>query len=282
MRYLVFISIMVFLSGPQFNLVAQPVEGSTVIYKQLDTLQLSLKVYQQARVSGKSRPAIVFFFGGGWNSRNLTQFEPHALFFAQRGMVAFIADYRVKNQNQSSPFDAAADALSAVRYIRDNATVLGIDPSRIVAAGGSAGGHLAAVTGNIKGLDDPLEDLSVSSAANALILFNPVFDNGPAGYAFERVGGEARYKSISPIDNIRSGAPPTCVFLGTNDHLIPVETAQRYKKRMEEVGSRCDLHLFPGEKHGFFNYKKNDEANTNYYSTLKLADDFLVSIGYLK
>ena len=282
MRYLVFISIMVFLSGPQFNLVAQPVEGSTVIYKQLDTLQLSLKVYQQARVSGKSRPAIVFFFGGGWNSRNLTQFEPHALFFAQRGMVAFIADYRVKNQNQSSPFDAAADALSAVRYIRDNATVLGVDPSRIVAAGGSAGGHLAAVTGNIKGLDDPLEDLSVSSAANALILFNPVFDNGPAGYGFERVGGEARYKSISPIDNIRRGAPPTCVFLGTNDHLIPVETAQRYKKRMEEVGSRCDLHLFPGEKHGFFNYKKNDEANTNYYSTLKLADDFLVSIGYLK
>ena len=81
-----------------------------------------------------------------------------------------------------------ADAKSALRYVRAHATELGIDPQRIAAAGGSAGGHLAAFTALVDGLDDPQDDLAVSCKPNALVLFNPVFNNGPDQWGHGRVG----------------------------------------------------------------------------------------------
>jgi acetyl esterase len=115
----------------------------------------------------------------------------------------------------------------------------------------------------------------VSCIPNSLVLFNPVIDNSPGGYGYERIG-EA-YKNFSPLHNINKGAPPTIFFLGTNDDLIPVETAQYYKVVMEKVGSRCDLKLYKGEGHGFFNYR-----NTKYYNqTVAVTDRFLQSLGYI-
>jgi acetyl esterase/lipase len=107
------------------------------------------------------------------------------------------------------------------------------------------------------------------------VLFNPVIDNGPGGYGYERIGNA--YKDFSPLHNIREGAPPTIIFLGTNDNLIPVETAEYYQKVMEKVGSRCELYLYEGQGHGFFNYR-----NPEYYKkTVFEADKFLQSLGYL-
>src|SRR5690606_22014388 len=118
------------------------------------------------------------------------------------------------------------------------------------AAGGSAGGHLAAFLGLMDGKDDPQDDLSVSAKANALILFNPVFNNGPGNYAFDRIGAD--YKSFSPAHNITSNAPPTVIFLGTEDHLIPVKTVTDFQTEMKSKGVRCDVHLYEGAKHGFY------------------------------
>jgi acetyl esterase len=115
----------------------------------------------------------------------------------------------------------------------------------------------------------------VSCIPDALVLYNPVIDNGPGGYGYDRVGEE--YRSFSPLHNIRSGAPPTIFFLGTEDKLIPVETARYYKKVMEIVGSRCDLKISEGEAHGFFNYSMPD----NYRKTVLETDEFLQSLGYL-
>jgi len=67
------------------------------------------------------------------------------------------------------------------------------------------------------------------------------------------------------------------ISLGTEDQLIPVETVQYYKKVMEKVGSRCDLFLYEGEAHGFFNYRQFD----NYQKTLSGANRFLISLGFL-
>ena len=111
---------------------------------------------------------------------------------------------------------------------------------------------------------------------NALVLYNPVIDNGPGGYGYERIGN--KYKRFSPIHNIETGAPPTILFLGTEDQLIPVETAKYYQKVMERVGSRCELKLYKGEGHGFFNYRKFD----NYRKTVIESDQFLQSLGYLE
>jgi acetyl esterase len=247
-----------------------------VQYKQVDTTTLSMELYYPSTLnSAKIYPAILFFFGGGWNNGTLSQFEPHARYFAQRGLVCILVEYRVNQVHKTSPFESLKDAKSAIRFIRENAARFHIDHSKIAAAGGSAGGHLAAATALIEDYNEPGDNRSVSCVPNALLLFNPVIDNGPGGYGYERIG--AAYKSFSPLHNINKGAPPTIMFLGTADALIPVETAKYYQKVMEKVNSRCDLFLYEGQPHGFFNYR-----NFEYYKiTLAESDRFLQSIGYL-
>jgi acetyl esterase/lipase len=247
------------------------------IYKTASGTPLKLWIFvPQGHKPSDSRPAAVFFFGGGWNGGTPGQFEPHARYLASRGMVAVVADYRVKSRQRTSPFECVADGKSAVRWLRSNAKRLGIDPERLAAGGGSAGGHVAAATGTLPGLDERDEDASISSKPNALLLFNPVYDNGPKGYGYSRV--RERYKEISPMHNIRKGAPPTIVFLGDRDSLIPVKTAEDYKAKMIAVGARCDLHVYPGQKHGFFNIRNRE----HYAKTVIAMDKFLTSLGWLK
>ena len=253
-----------------------PDTETSLVYKHVDSTDLKLYVYYpEEKAYDEPHAAIVFFFGGGWNRSNITQFEPHALHFASRGMVAILAEYRVRDLHGTTPFDAVSDAKSVFRYLRKNAEILGIDPGRIAGAGGSAGGHIAAAAAMVPGLDDPSDDMSISPRPDALVLFNPVFDNGPEGYGFERIGD--RYREISPIHNIRPGNPPTIVFLGTNDRLIPVSTAEKFRDKMIAAGNVCELLLYEGEGHGFFNYRHA----ANYAETLKETQRFLISLGYI-
>lgn len=248
-----------------------------ILYKQVDTTRLYLEVYEPSKqnLTG-SNAAMLFFFGGGWNGGSTHQFKPHAEYFAKRGVVCFLVDYRVKSRNKTSPFESLKDAKSAMRFVRKNAKKFGIDPSKIIGSGGSAGGHLAAATALIDGYNENADDISISCKPNALVLYNPVVDNGPAGYGYERIGDA--YKNFSPLHNIKKDAPPTIFFLGTKDKLIPVVTAQYYKAAMEKVGSRCDLILYEGEGHGFFNLSKLN----NYQKTVLETDIFLQDLGYIK
>ncbi|MFT4538963.1 MAG: acetyl esterase [Planctomycetota bacterium] len=253
------------------------VTEKTEVYKTIGDVVLSLTLFEtNAPDSAPPRPAAVFFFGGGWNGGSTTQFEPHARYLAQRGMVGIVADYRVKSRQGTTPFECVADGKSALRWVREHSARLGIDPTRIAAGGGSAGGHVAATTGVIVGLEEAGEDVTTSSKADALLLFNPVFDNGPDGYGYNRVGD--RFAEISPLHNITQGAPPTIVFLGDADELIPVSTADEYKHRMEAAGSQCDLHVYEGQPHGFFNEGRSPE---HYYLTVLEMDRFLVALGWL-
>ncbi|MCP4046822.1 MAG: alpha/beta hydrolase, partial [Gammaproteobacteria bacterium] len=151
-----------------------------VTYKIVGETELKLHIFTPSdhKLSDK-RAAIVFFFGGGWNSGSPSQFYPHCSHLASRGMVCMSADYRVRDRNSTTPRESVMDGKSAVRWIRVNAGELGIDPDRIVAGGGSAGGQVAAATGTTSGFEEENEDTDVSSRPNALVLFNPVFDNGP-------------------------------------------------------------------------------------------------------
>ncbi|TDQ16426.1 acetyl esterase/lipase [Algoriphagus boseongensis] len=268
-KNLFFSLLFIFLSTSAFS-------QEKITYKKIDTLELTLEIYRpnSSKELG-NYPALVFFFGGGWNGGSTAQFEPQAKYFSERGMVCFLVDYRVNSRNKTSPFESLMDAKSAMRFIRAHAEEFQIDPSHIVAAGGSAGGHLAAATALIESYNDPKDDLTISCKPNALVLFNPVIDNGPGGYGFERIG--AHYKEFSPLHNIQKGAPPTVIFLGTKDELIPVKTMEYYQMVMEKVGSRCELYLYEDQVHGFFNYR-----NFEFYKeTLLKADEFLVSLGLL-
>ena len=248
----------------------------SILYKQVDSTSLYLYIdYPPDFDDSNSYPAIVFFFGGGWLGGTPEHFSHHANYFSQRGMVCFRADYRVESRQGTTPFESLKDAKSAMRFVRAHAKEFAVDPDRIVGSGGSAGGHLAAATAVIDGFNEDGEDSSISCVPNALLLFNPVIDNGPGGYGYDRVG--ETYRSFSPIHNLKKDAPPTVIFLGTEDELIPVETVQYYKTVMEKVGSKCELFIYEGEGHGFFNYSHFD----NYRKTVVESDRFLISLGYL-
>jgi acetyl esterase/lipase len=252
--------------------IVSPLE---LTYKQVDTVQLGLKIYYPSGYKkGNHHPVMVFFFGGGWTGGSIAQFEPHAKYFANKNMITVLVDYRVKSRHNTTPFESLKDAKSAIRYLRKNAIELGIDANRIVASGGSAGGHLAAACFTNESLNESSDDLAVSPKPNALVLFNPVIDNGKDGYGFERIG-EA-YITFSPIHNVKKGFPPTIFFLGANDKLIPVSTAQNFKQKIEALGGRCELFLFDNQPHGFFN------KEPFLSETITKTDSFLVSLHYIR
>ena len=255
--------------------------ASAEVYKKASGDDLYIYLFSPAGHDPEKdrRPAAVFFFGGGWNSGTPAQFEQHARYLASRGMVAAVADYRVKSRQKATPKDCVADGKSAVRYLRKHAARLGIDADKIAAGGGSAGGHVATATGTLKKLDDPEDELEISSRPNALLLFNPVYDNGPdGGWAHERV--KAYWQDISPAHNIDAQTPPAIVFLGEKDPLIPVSTATRFQKKMQDAGVKSELHTYPDQPHGFFNQSKG--GREIFLDTLRKTDAFLVSIGFLE
>lgn len=234
-----------------------------------------LYVYYSEGERVQYAPAVVFFFGGGWNSGSPKQFEPQAQYLIKYGINVVLADYRTKNNAGTTPKEALMDAKSAMRFMKQHAKELRIDLEKIVASGGSAGGHLAAATAFCDNINNPEDDLAVSSVPQALILFNPVIDNSPEGYGFNRV--KEYYEDFSPMQNIKKDAPPAIFFLGTEDNFISVDTAKKFKEKMEAVGARCDLLLYSGQKHGFFNSQHKEYFEKTMVETVK----FLKSLGYI-
>ena len=171
--------------------------------------------------------------------------------------------------------------MAALRWLRANASGLGVDPHRIAAAGGSAGGHLAMAlaTPVADHFADPPPGGMAPAAhrPDALLLWNPVLDNGPDGYAFERV--RTRWRDFSPAHNLVEGMPPTLVMLGDRDDLFPVATARAVQEGMRRLGARSELVIYPGAGHGFFN--PHPATNPHWHATLAEADAFLVSLGWI-
>jgi acetyl esterase/lipase len=183
-----------------------------------------------------------------------------------------------KGKSKEPPTVYCQDAKSAMRWVRAHAGEPGIEPARIASGGGSAGGHLAGLVGMVEGPDDPQDDLTISAKSNAMVLFNPVFDNGPGGWGHEPVGD--RYREFSPFHNVTSGDPPAIVFLASQDKLIPVKTLKDFQAAMAKHGVRCDAAVYEGQGHGFFNYGRG--GGKYYYETLSAADKFLTSLGWIQ
>lgn len=260
------------------------IEGARVeTYKTVGETKLNVWIFGPQAAPDAARPAIVFFFGGGWRAGSPQQFEPQCRHLAERGMVAITADYRVASRHGAKPVDCLADARSAIRWVRTNAARLGVDPGRIAAAGGSAGGHLAGGTAFIEAFDDPAEDRGVSAAPNALVLFNPALVLAPlpgldlAGFGTrvpaDRLGTDPR--KLSPAHHVRPGGPPTIIFHGDADETVPIATAEAFAAAMRQAGNRCELVASEGQPHGFFNREPWRSK------TLAETDAFLASLGWI-
>lgn len=266
-------------------------EGAKVeVYKTVGDVKLKIYVFSpKGHRAGDSRPAAVFFFGGGWRAGTPRQFYHQCKYLASRGMVAMAADYRVASRHKIKAVACVADAKSAVRWIRKNAKRLGVDPSRIVAGGGSAGGHIAACTGTISRFDESSEDAKISSVPNALVLFNPALALAPykedLPFPKSRLAGiQARMgvepEALSPVHHVKKGTPPTLILHGKGDTTVPFKTAQWFADAMKKSGARCKLVGYEGQPHGFFNYGR--DGNGNYVKTVREMDLFLIELGYLK
>jgi acetyl esterase/lipase len=289
---LVFSDVGAFAQEPAKRARGYPPEMETTqaeVYKTVGDVKLSLWIYTpEGHKPGDGRAAIVFFFGGGWRNGSPKQFEPQCKYLASRGMVAIAADYRVASRHNVKAKECVADAKSAVRWIRRHAASLGIDPNRLAAGGGSAGGHLAACTGIVPGFDEASEDASVSSIPNALVLFNPAvllatvegqrpLNPERAGDILERIGVEPA--QLSPYHHVKAESPPTIIFHGQDDATVPYRTVELFAEAMEKAGAPCKLVGYEGQGHGFFNYGRGD--NAMYRRTLAAMDEFLTELAYL-
>ena len=94
-------------------------------YKSVDGIELRLHVFNNSDGVAKPKPAIVFFFGGGLRKGSVTQFEFQAKALSKLGMLAVVADYRVKLRHNTGHTEAIADAQAVIRWLRDHAALGG-------------------------------------------------------------------------------------------------------------------------------------------------------------
>lgn len=242
------------------------------VYQRTPQGDLKLHFYLPADMqAADKRPAILFFFGGGWKNGSHLQFAPQAEYFASRGLVAITADYRIESQHKTTPDKCIEDAKAALRWLRAKSREFGVDPDRIVASGGSAGGHLAAACALVPGYDRPGEHSSVSCKPNALVLFNPALH--VADHLVKDGDGKDIAATFWPTPFLAKEAPPAIIFFGTGDRMLP--QGRDFLTKGRGLGNRVELFTAADQPHGFFNRSPWCEITT------READRFLASLGYL-
>ncbi len=242
-------------------------------YKKIDTISLKAHIYSPVKIQKRSLPAIIFYHGGGWAKGDYKQFEPHCQYLAKRGMIAISVDYRLINKHGvTTPLECMYDAKSAYRWVVNNADALHIDTSKILVGGGSAGGHLAASVALIDKFNQPDEN-SFPIHPKGMVLFNPVVD---VSY-LNRFNNLDTAALASPINYIDATAPPAIIFHGTDDTVVLPSDIIKFQKKMQRAKAHCEVILFGGESHAFFNYNRPQ----NYKRTLVLMDIFLSDLGVI-
>lgn len=248
---------------------------STYAYKSLSTASLSITVHHPPQeFDGVQCPALIFFHGGAWKEGSADQFMHQSIYLASKGIVCFTVEYRVSSRHGSTPFDSLIDAKDAVKWVRDNSDIFGINPLKIVVAGGSAGGHLAACCAIIK---SPQYDTNeIYQIPKAMVLFNPVLDTIENNYIFKLYGRQLA--DISPMHHVTGGLPPAIIFQGEKDEIVPYQSCIKFRDIMMQNKNQCILRLYPNQEHGFFNFNENN--NPFYWETLLETEKFICSVEF--
>ncbi|MDR1280422.1 MAG: alpha/beta hydrolase [Opitutaceae bacterium] len=237
------------------------------VYKTAGDLQLFLHLFEPVPAIDGERPCVVLIHSGGWVGNSPKSYYRIARSLRDMGIVVACLQYRLAKPPVTVR-DAVDDTHDAMRYLRTHAAELRIDPARIVACGGSAGGHLAAGLA----LFPDATNAPVPPPA-ALILFNPVIDTSPAGYGNKKLG--ANWRELSPLHQVRPGVPPALLFHGTADRTTPFAGAAAFHRAMLENGNECEFHPHEGGDHGY--YRKQPL----YDETMEIIRRFCVERGLL-
>jgi len=247
--------------------VAEP--GDAQVYRTVGERDLKMHVFAPEGGDDRGRAAVLLIHGGGWRAGSPNLLFPHAAYFRDRGLVAFVPEYRLaEKRNDAGVPRAVEDVRAALAWIRSNADRLGVDAQRVAILGESAGGHLAAVAALAPGVGE--------QRPGAAVLWNPITDTVAGDWKLDIDQPGA----ISPLHLIDEHAPPTLVIHGTKDRVVSPSHGERFARQMSEVGRRCDLVMMPGAGHAF--------SIPNYGSPRQIAaavtqtDRFLASLGWLE
>ncbi|MCP5431979.1 MAG: alpha/beta hydrolase [Alphaproteobacteria bacterium] len=263
-----------------------------LVYRTLPSgKELSIWVYRPKDKSAANEagllPAIVLYHGGGWRTGTPAQFVAIASHFVDAGMVALLPEYRVYERDQSSIPDSTADGRSAMRYIMAHEAELGLDPARIVAGGGSAGGHIAATLATTDDVNNEGDDLSIDPRPAAYIGFSAavnlkgIFTTEGAGRGAGATLGPNGLEGAlvaDPMTHLKPGFPPCLFFHGTQDSVVPYKSVVDFVAAAKAVGTECELVAYEGRPHSFFNPLS---SKADFPDMMRRADEFLRAHGML-
>ncbi len=247
--------------------------GKPFIYKESAGKPRQMEIYfPPGHDPAKAKvPGMILFHGGAWGGGSLGQFRIACAYFASRGMVCATAEYQMLSKADAAKLPAGetrkrvcvTDAKSAIRWLKQHANELGIDPQRIITGGGSAGGHISALATMNPGLNDPADPKDLDTSVVAYVWFNPAFATD-----------DHKDLEIDLLRHLKADLPPAIAFFGDQDPWKKGwDTA--YAKWKALGTKTIDLQIAPGQSHSFFN---NGPWQT---VTLIAADKFLVKQGLL-
>lgn len=200
-----------------------------------------IQVDSNAGGSTAGRSAVLILPGGGYQVTSDREAEPVALAFLAEGCNAFVLRYRA--DAESTFAQALTDAKTAMRYLRENAETLAIDPSKIVTCGFSAGGHLASALGTGSG-----------TKPAAQILLYPVI--------LSAFGDQMRTAIPSTDEAVTEATPPTFLAATRTDQVVPISHTLAYANALERAGVPFELHIYSTGPHGLSLGKSCTAAGT--------------------
>ena len=209
----------------------------------------------------EARPAVVILPGGGYAYTSPREAEPIALELCAKGICSFILDYAVADSGKVFPV-ALAEALTAVKYVRDNAKEFCIDKDNISTLGFSAGGHLCACTGtlwNSPVLNGFLDGNRKAYRPDKMILCYPVISAEPfahkgsfenlLGKKFDEITDDER-KLVSLEKQVGVHTPPTFIWSTTEDNGVPIRNSTAMADALAANGIPMEIHIYPHGHHG--------------------------------
>jgi acetyl esterase/lipase len=245
----------------------------TAVYKTSHDQAQSIDIYfpPDHNPSSQRVPGVLLFHGGGWLGGDLGQFSSACEYFAKRGLVAATANYYMHPKAELKTLGpggkhkrvCVTDAVSAIRWFKEHATELGVDPERVIVGGGSAGGHLAMLATLNRGLDDPSDPKGINTSVLGYLLFNPAFT----------IKGRDRDEEVDVFAHLKSGIAPSLFLFGekdawktASDELVPA---------LRKSGAKATMLVADNEDHSFW-------RKTGWLDLCLIeCDRFLVSLGVL-
>jgi len=255
---------------------------TNIVYHVANNYENKLDVYRPAEAS-QPTPVVVVIHGGGWVEGTKEERVLEMMPYLQMGFAAVNVEYRLGRISLAPA--AVEDCRCALHWVFANAKKYNFHPSRVVLQGGSAGGHLALITGMLTpaaGFDRECrapgdnywsENLGTSKDPRVAAIVNwfgitDVLDelhgSNAKGYAVVWLGDQPNAdeiaKRVSPINYVTHDVPPIITIHGDKDSLVPYEQAVRLHKALDTAKVPNELHKVAGADHGGYTFEQNQKA----------------------